>query len=156
MTYRHMLLALLEPRASFDRAFKATETYNGLDGSKHYTWRATRRQNINKLTFDVINITAFLVVAGTLGSPPHAVKVHEADVPQVGNGLPDYGIVYHLGRCAYWAFSLLIAMVVGVLWFPILKVSNYLSTNRCTIADAITLTVVQPTENYTNNYCDCH
>ena len=115
MTFKDIRSALWTPRSSFNKAFKASETFNHLDGSKHYTWPAVRRQNINKLISDLVHITIFLTASGTLGP-------EQAKYTPGGNDQSKYGIVYHLGRFGWWAFALLIAIPVGVLWFPLLKV----------------------------------
>lgn len=123
MTFETVWSAVWHPQSSFNKVFKADETFKCLEGRKQYTWRAVRRQNIDKLFLDIVHITVYLVVASALGPERNGMKPIEKIGEQAAGKHSEYGVVYQLGAFGWWGCCLILSIVVGILWFPILKVS---------------------------------
>lgn len=119
MTFIEIVAAIIRPQATFNKAFDSTETFKSLGGQKCHTWRAIRRQNINKLTSEIFRITLFLTMALTGGSRQKCLRPWGFENTQVADVKINYGIIYQVAIHTFW--------VIMLVAFPILYPMNQVS-----------------------------
>lgn len=113
-------MGILSARALFNKTFNADETFKNFDGQEYYTWRAIRRQNINNLVKDMVQIFLYLVLVTLAGPDQHQLGRDYST--QARDELGHYGIAYHCAELAFWVGMLASSLIV-LLFSPLLMVS---------------------------------